>query len=84
MDELKRLAKENIGDLLVATISENDPKFLERAAVYLYLKETHRSFEIEKERPSHERATRFSQLLSLAKKSTTITEEALVNIQNQS
>jgi Fic family protein len=81
-ETLQQFIKEGLGDLLAVKISEYDPKILERAASYLYLKETRGSFEIENEKPSPDRAARFAQLLSMAKRSSPITEGMLLQVQN--
>ena len=53
--DLRRHAQEKL--------SRYDPDLLRRAAAYLYLKETHSSFEVEREIPSSSRAQRFADLL---------------------
>ncbi len=65
-----------------ATLSRYDPDLLRRAATYLYLKETHSSFEVERERPSPSRAQRFSDLLREAETGAPLSEERFIELQN--
>jgi hypothetical protein len=59
-----------------------DSRLLERAAGYLYTKETRSSFKIEGERPTVERVSRFVSLLFRSQNVDQITEEWLTQIQN--
>lgn len=53
-----------------------------RAAAYLYLKETHSSFEVEREHPSPSRAQRFADLLREAESGAPLSEERFIALQN--
>jgi hypothetical protein len=55
---------------------------LRRAAAFLYLKETHSSFEVEREKPSPDRARRFADLLREAEIGEPLSEQRLVELQN--
>lgn len=64
---------------------EYSPEIFNRAAQYLYRKETRSSFEIEKENPSPDRVNRFIDLLYNAGKSPAnevLTEKNLTSLQN--
>jgi Fic/DOC family protein len=63
-------------------LSRYDPDLLRRAAAYLYLKETHSSFEVEREKPSSSRAQRFADLLRDAQTGKPLSEDRLVELQN--
>lgn len=63
-------------------ISEYDPDLLRRAAAFLYLKETQSSFEVEREKPSHDKAQRFADLLRQAAVDEELTTEKLAELQN--
>tara|TARA_R110001592_G_scaffold232050_1_gene489335 strand:+ start:21472 stop:23013 length:1542 start_codon:yes stop_codon:yes gene_type:complete len=64
------------------TLGKYDQDLLRRAAAFLYLKETQSSFEVEREKPSVNRAQRFADLLRQADTSQPLTEERLVELQN--
>lgn len=64
------------------TIAKYDPDLLRRAAAFLYLKETHSSFEVEREKPSPSRAKRFADLLREAELGIPLSEERFVQLQN--
>ncbi len=64
------------------TLTRYDEDLLQRAATFLYLKETQSSFEVEREKPSPDRAQRFADLLSQADTSRPLTEERLAELQN--
>jgi hypothetical protein len=64
------------------TIKDYDPDLLRRAAAFLYLKETQSSFEVEREKPSHNRAQRFADLLRQAEVDEVLTAEKLAELQN--
>ena len=64
------------------TLAGYDKDLLRRAAGYLYLKETQSSFEVEREKPSPDRAQRFADLLRQADTQKPLTEERLVELQN--
>jgi hypothetical protein len=64
------------------TLGKYDQDLLRRAAAFLYLKETQSSFEVEREKPSANRAQRFADLLRQADTGQPLTEERLVELQN--
>jgi hypothetical protein len=64
------------------TLARYDQDLLRRAAAWLYLKETQSSFEVEREKPSPQRAQRFADLLRQADTHNPLTEERLVELQN--
>lgn len=63
-------------------LAKYDPDLLRRAASYLYLKETHSSFDIEREKPSPDRARRFAELLQEAEAGVPLSEARFVELQN--
>ncbi len=63
-------------------LAKYDPQLLARAAAFLYLKETHTSFDIERAKPSPARAQRFADLLRNADQAIDLSEEKLVDLQN--
>ncbi len=72
--DLKRRTRE--------TLARYDRDLLRRAAAFLYLKETHSSFEVERERPSPDRAQRFAGLLREAESGIPLSENRLAELQN--
>jgi len=79
---LEEMQAKGLHDHIAATLRRYDPDLLRRAAAYLYLKETHSSFEVEREHPSPCRAQRFADLLREAQSGTPLNEERLVELQN--
>lgn len=79
---LLRWAGLNLKERTRQIISEYDPDLLRRAAAFLYLKETQSSFEVEREKPSHNRAQRFADLLRQAELDEALTPEKLADLQN--
>ena len=77
-----QISEETLRSELSETIGRFDPRILERAAGYLYTKETRSSFKIEGERPSQDRTARFVKLLFSSQKIDSITEDWLTKIQN--
>ena len=63
------------------TLASYDQDLLRRAAAYLYLKETQSSFEVEREKPSPDRARRFADLLRQADTKIPLTEDRLAELQ---
>lgn len=63
------------------TLARYDQDILRRAAGYLYLKETQSSFEVEREKPSADRAQRFADLLRQADTREALSEERLAQLQ---
>ena len=72
--DLRRRTREALG--------KYDQGLLRRAAAFLYLKETQSSFEVEREKPTANRAQRFADLLRQADTGEPLTEERLVELQN--
>ncbi len=68
--------------LTAQTLARYNKPLLDRAAAFLYLKETHSSFSIEREKPSPNRAVRFAQLLAAASDGGELTKDELVRLQN--
>ena len=80
-DYLKEMNARELRNLTGATLERYDPDLLRRAAAYLYLKETQASFEVEREKPSPQKAQRFADLLRQADTTTPLTEQRLVELQ---
>lgn len=78
---LKDIMKEDLCNKIHQTLANYDQDLLRRAAAYLYLKETQSSFEVEREKPSPDRAQRFADLLRQADTDQPITEERLTELQ---
>jgi len=66
----------------LARLARYPADLLRRAAAFLYLKETHSSFEVEREKPSPDRARRFADLLREAESDKPLSEQRLVELQN--
>jgi len=78
---LQEMRARNLRVVTVNTLAAYDPELLRRAASFLYLKETQSSFELEREKPSQQKAQRFADLLRQADVAVPLTEERLVNLQ---
>ena len=65
-----------------ATVAKYDPSLLKRAASFLYLKETQSSFEVEREKPSANKAQRFADMLKQVDPGMPLTEERFTDLQN--
>ena len=63
------------------TLARYDQDVLQRAAGFLYLKETQSSFEVERETPTADRAQRFADLLRKADTLELLSEARLVHLQ---
>jgi Fic family protein len=63
-------------------LASYDQSLLNRAAAFLYLKETQSSFEVEREKPSPQRAQRFADLLRQADIRAPLTQDRCVELQN--
>lgn len=81
-DVLQRMVHKNLQQRTIDTLAKYDPNLLRRAAAFLYLKETHSSFEVEREKPSPDRAQRFADLLREAESNIPLSEDRLVQLQN--
>lgn len=81
-DFLKAMARKDLKRQARETLAKYDRDLLRRAAAFLYLKETHSSFEVEREKPSFDRAHRFADLLRQSESGTPLSEDRLVELQN--
>ena len=63
-------------------LGKYDQGLLRRAAGFLYLKETQSSFEVEREKPSTNKAQRFADLLAQADTAQPLSESRFVELQN--
>lgn len=79
---LETMVKKDLKRRTIEKLSKYDAYLLRRAAAFLYLKETHSSFEVEREKPSPDRAQRFADLLREAEKGIPLSEERFVQLQN--
>jgi hypothetical protein len=79
---LQTMVHKNLKQRTVDTLAKYDPALLSRAAAFLYLKETHSSFEVEREKPSPTRAQRFADLLREAETGISLSEDRFVQLQN--
>ena len=79
---LKGMVQKNLKQRTLNTLGRYDTGLLRRAAAFLYLKETHSSFEVEREKPSPDRAQRFADLLREAEGGIPLSEDRLVQLQN--
>lgn len=79
---LQRWTGLNLKQRTRKVIASYDPDLLRRAAAFLYLKETQSSFEVEREKPAHDKAQRFADLLRQAEVNEEITPEKLAELQN--
>ena len=81
-ETLRAMTGKNLQQRTLDTLARYDHDLLRRAAAFLYLKETHSSFEVEREKPSPERAQRFADLLREAEGGIPLSEDRLVTLQN--
>jgi hypothetical protein len=79
---LEGMIKKGLQARTAATLAKYDPQLVKRAAMYLYLKETHSSFEVEHVKPTASRAQRFADLLKEAETGTPLSEDRFVQLQN--
>lgn len=79
---LNTMVQKDLKKRTIEKLSKYDADVLRRAAAFLYLKETHSSFEVEREKPSPDRAQRFADLLREAEKEIPLSEERFVQLQN--
>ena len=80
---LKEWEEKDLAKQTSNILSAYDPTVLGRASRYLYTKETMSSFEIEKEKPSPNRLTRFVRLLQDAGKEEALSKAHLVRLQQE-
>tara|TARA_R110002072_G_scaffold171703_2_gene325380 strand:+ start:1011 stop:2618 length:1608 start_codon:yes stop_codon:yes gene_type:complete len=81
-DFLEEIRHKDLRQQTKLKLTQYDKDLLQRAAAFLYLKETQSSFELEREQPSPDRAQRFADLLRQADTSRPLTEERLAELQN--
>ena len=79
---LTRMVSKGLRALTLATLAKYDRSLVQRAAAFLYLKETHSSFEVEREKPSANKAQRFADLLHDAELDKPLSEDRFVELQN--
>ena len=81
-DYLQSMVAKDLRGRTRQALGQYDEDLLRRAAAFLYLKETQSSFEVEREKPSANRAQRFADLLRQADTGEPLTEQRLVELQN--
>lgn len=81
-DFLQAMARKDLKRRTQETLAKYDRDLLRRAAAFLYLKETHSSFEVEREKPGPDRARRFTDLLREGESGTPLSESRLAELQN--
>lgn len=81
-DFLQSMVAKDLRKQTREALEQYDEDLLRRAAAFLYLKETQSSFEVEREKPSANRAQRFADLLRQADTSEELTEARLIELQN--
>ena len=79
---LEMMLLKGLKDRTRAKLDQYDRHLVTRAAAYLYLKETHSSFEVERVKPSISKAQRFVDLLHDAETGKSLSEERFVELQN--
>jgi len=80
-DRLRAFAGKDLRGRVGALVDRYDPRLLQRAAQFLYLKETKSSFEIEREQPDRRRTLRFVELLRRAHELRELSTRVLVDLQ---
>jgi len=79
---LQSMSQKGLAARAASKLAGYDKQLLMRAASYLYLKETHSSFEVEREKPTATRAQRFANLLQGAEAGHPLSMERFVELQN--
>ncbi len=79
---LLAMASKGLNERARDTLAKYDRSLILRAAAYLYLKETHSSFEVERVKPSASKAQRFANLLHEAEAGIPFSEQRFVELQN--
>lgn len=69
-------------DKATKVASKYDPQLIARASHYLFTKETLSSYEIEREKPSKERMTRFINIIQKTSKINKLDKKLLIQLQN--
>lgn len=79
---LAQMVSKGLKERTLATLAKYDRSLVLRAAAFLYLKETHSSFEVEREKPTATKAQRFADLLHDAELGKPLSEERFLELQN--
>ena len=79
---LQSMVVEDLRAQVITTVANYDQDLLKRAANLLYLKETQSSFEVEREKPSPNKAQRFADMLKQANPKVPLTERRLIELQS--
>ncbi len=79
---LQNMLATDLHRVTAETLARYDSDLLRRAAAFLYLKETQSSFEVEREKPSSQKAQRFADLLRQADTQTPLSEDRLMDLQH--
>ncbi len=79
---LQSMVAKDLQNKTQQVLASYDQNLLSRAAAFLYLKETQSSFEVEREKPSPQRAQRFADLLRQADIRAPLTQDRCVELQN--
>lgn len=79
---LQSMVAKDLQNKTQQVLASYDQSLLTRAAAFLYLKETQSSFEVEREKPSPQRAQRFADLLRQADIRAPLTQDRCVELQN--
>ncbi|MEO6096557.1 MAG: Fic family protein, partial [Fibrobacteria bacterium] len=79
---LEKMIAADFSRKIQETLNRYDPDLLRRASAFLFLKETQSSFEVEREKPSTDRAQRFADLLRQADIRHPLSEPRLIELQN--
>ncbi|HMN44153.1 MAG TPA: Fic family protein [Povalibacter sp.] len=79
---LQAMIEKDLARLTHETLARYDHALLQRAAGFLYLMETQSSFEVEREKPSVQKAQRFAELLREAETGASLSEDRFVELQN--
>ncbi len=79
---IQKFLEQDLAGEVNRALTRYNPRSLERAAAWLYLKETQYSFDIEREKPSGNKTERFMQALREASDPQPVTQERLCLLQN--
>lgn len=82
IDQLKKAESLELDRRALEVLSSYDKETINRAVAYLYTKETLSSFQIEREKPSHDRAERFAQMLKRAPQIETLSHDVILEVRN--
>jgi hypothetical protein len=81
-DYLDDMIQQDLRHQTRASLERYDQRLLTRAAAFLYLKETQSSFEVEREKPTVDKAQRFADMLAQVDASEPLSEARIVDLQN--